>query len=63
MSDKHVFSTTYCNRKEAVLNALKQEEAIEKSREQYGISTITLKVFVIIAGLVAVAVTIYIGIK
>ena len=59
MEDKHVFSKSYTDRREAVLNALRREEAIETGKHAHGITYLPVKILIAVIILSAFTVSIY----
>ncbi len=59
MRDKHIFSKSYIERKDAVLHALRREEAAEKSKQTRGIPHIPVKILVSALILSALTVSVY----
>jgi len=59
MEDKHVFSKSYTDRREAVLNALRREEAIETGKHAHGITHLPVKILIAVIILSAFTVSIY----
>ena len=63
MKDKHIFSKSYLERKEAVLNALRREEAEEKKNNTAFLSRTAFKALVSVAILSALTVSIYAAVQ
>lgn len=63
MRDKHVFSKSYLERKEAVLNALRREEAAEKNGNTAFSSRIPFKVLASVAILSVLTVSVYAAVQ
>ena len=63
MRDKHVFSKSYLDRKEAVLHALRREEAEAQKSTTAFLSRTPLKVLASVAILSALTVSVYAAVQ
>ena len=63
MKDKHIFSESYLERKETVLNAFRREEIAEKNCNTLSTSRIPLKVLVSVAILSVLTVSVYAAVQ